>query len=79
MCVKIAASPEAEIEDFSAGKSLQTHTLTRTVSSRQAEGGISLCQQAECNQPAEEPWITLSVNLFWKSDKNWSACLPTEW
>lgn len=44
VCVKITASPETEIKDFSACKALQTYTLTWTVSSSQAGGGISLSQ-----------------------------------
>lgn len=51
MPVKIAASPEIEIKDFSARKALQTHTLTQTVSSSQAGRGLSPSQQAGSNQP----------------------------
>lgn len=46
MHVKITASPETEIKDFSPCKALQTRTLTWTVNSSQAGGRFSPSQLA---------------------------------
>lgn len=50
--------------DFSACKALQTCTLTQSAVAK-LEAGLALPSKQDATSPAEEPWIPLSVNLFW--------------